>query len=143
MREDKCLELDKQLCFPLYAASREVIRKYKPFLDEIGLTYTQYIVMLVLWEKEKIAMHELGEKLFLDSGTLTPLLIKLEQKALVERVKNEKDERELIVQITEKGIGLKVEARKIPKAIGRCLNISPMEAVQLRKILKKILKAQN
>ena len=75
MKEDRCLELGRQLCFPLYAASREVVRKYKPFLDEIGLTYTQYIVMLVLWEEEKISMQELGKRLYLDSGTLTPLLV--------------------------------------------------------------------
>lgn len=139
MDEDKCLRLNRQLCFPLYAASKEVVRKYKPFLDEIGLTYTQYIVMLVLWEKEKINMHELGETLYLDSGTLTPLLMKLERKGLVERVRNEKDEREVIVMITAKGMGLKVQARSVPKAVGQCLNISPIEAMQLKKILKKIL----
>lgn len=139
MKEDRCLELSRQLCFPLYAASREVTRKYKPFLDKLGLTYTQYIVMLVLWEEEKISMHELGKRLYLDSGTLTPLLVKMEKRGLVERVRNEKDEREVIVAATEKGIGLKVEAREIPKAIGKCLKISPMEALQLRKILNKIL----
>ena len=85
MKDDKCLELGRQICFPLYAASREVTRRYKPFLDEIGLTYTQYIVMLVLWEEEKISMHELGERLYLDSGTLTPLLVKLESKGLISR----------------------------------------------------------
>lgn len=139
MKEDRCLELGRQLCFPLYAASREVVRKYKPFLDEIGLTYTQYIVMLVLWEEEKISMQELGKRLYLDSGTLTPLLVKLEEKGLVEKARNEKDVREIIVSITDKGVGLKVQAREIPGKIGKCLNISAIEAVQLKKILNKIL----
>lgn len=139
MKEDRCLELGRQLCFPLYAASREVVRKYKPFLDEIGLTYTQYIVMLVLWEEEKISMQELGKRLYLDSGTLTPLLVKLEEKGLVEKARNEKDVREIIVSVTDKGVGLKVQAREIPGKIGKCLNISAIEAVQLKKILNKIL----
>ena len=140
MKNDKCLELGRQLCFPLYAASREVVRKYKPFLDEIGLTYTQYIVMLVLWEHEKISMHELGERLYLDSGTMTPLLVKLEAKGLIERKRNEKDVREVIVNATEKGIGLKVQAREIPKKIVSCLNLSVKDAVQLKRILNKVLK---
>lgn len=140
MKNDRCLELDRQLCFPLYAASREVIRKYKPFLDELGLTYTQYIVMLVLWEEEEISMHALGEKLFLDSGTLTPLLLKLEQKGLVERSRNKEDERELLVEVTDKGIGLKVQAREIPGKVGSCLNINPVEALQLKRILEKIIR---
>lgn len=139
MKEDRCLKLSNQLCFPLYAASREVTRKYKPFLDEIGLTYTQYIVMLVLWEEEKISMHELGKRLYLDSGTLTPLLLKLEGKGLVERTRNEKDVREMIISATDKGIGLKVQAREIPKKIGSCLNLNARDAVQLKRILGKIL----
>lgn len=139
MKDDRCLELSRQLCFPLYAASKEVTRKYKPFLDALGLTYTQYIVMLVLWEEEKISMQKLGKRLYLDSGTLTPLLVKLEDKGLVERVRNKDDEREMIVMATQKGIGLKTEAREIPKQMGKCLNISAMEALQLKRILGKIL----
>lgn len=139
MKDDKCLELGRQICFPLYAASREVTRRYKPFLDEIGLTYTQYIVMLVLWEEEKISMHELGERLYLDSGTLTPLLVKLEAKGLISRERNEKDVREMIISATDKGIGLKVQAREIPGRIGKCLNLSLKDAVQLKRILGKIL----
>ncbi len=139
MKDDKCLELGRQICFPLYAASREVTRRYKPLLDEIGLTYTQYIVMLVLWEKEKISMHELGERLYLDSGTLTPLLLKLETKGLISRERNEKDVREMIISATDKGIGLKVQAREIPGRIGKCLNLSLKDAVQLKRILGKIL----
>lgn len=139
MRDDRCLELSRQLCFPLYAASREVTRKYKPFLDELDLTYTQYIVMLVLWEEGTVTMQELGKRLYLDSGTLTPLLVKLENKGLVERKRNEKDVREMIVSVTDKGTGLKVRAREIPQKIGKCLNISVREAVQLKRILGKIL----
>ncbi len=139
MKDDRCLELNRQLCFPLYAASREVTRRYKPFLDEIGLTYTQYIVMLVLWEEGEISMHELGKKLYLDSGTLTPVLVKLEGKGLIERKRNEKDIREMIVSATDKGVGLKVQAREIPGKIGKCLNLSLKDAVQLKKILGKIL----
>lgn len=139
MKDDRCLELSRQLCFPLYAASKEVTRKYKPFLDKIGLTYTQYIVMMVLWEEGQVSMQKLGKRLYLDSGTLTPLLVKLEDKGLVERVRNKNDEREVIVMATPKGIGLRAEAREIPKQMGKCLNISPMEALQLKKILKKIL----
>ena len=95
--------------------------------------------MLVLWEEEKISMHELGERLYLDSGTLTPLLVKLENKGLVERKRNEKDVREMIVSVTDKGTGLKVQAREIPGQIGKCLNLSLKDAVQLKRILGKIL----
>ena len=139
MKDDKCLELGRQICFPLYAASREVTRKYKPFLDELDLTYTQYIVMLVLWEEGTVTMQELGKRLYLDSGTLTPLLVKLENKGLVERKRNEKDVREMIVSVTDKGTGLKVQAREIPGRIGKCLNLNLKDAVQLKRILGKIL----
>lgn len=139
MKDDKCLELGRQICFPLYAASREVTRRYKPLLDEIGLTYTQYIVMLVLWEEGTVTMQELGKRLYLDSGTLTPLLVKLENKGLVERKRNEKDVREMIVSVTDKGTGLRVQAREIPGRIGKCLNLNLKDAVQLKRILGKIL----
>ena len=139
LKEDRCLKLDQQLCFPLYAAAREVVRRYKPFLDEIGLTYTQYIVMLVLWEEGEISMRGLGEKLRLDSGTLTPLLLKLEKKCLIEREVDERDARGLMIAVTEKGIGLKVQAREIPGKIGKCLDLSLRDAAQLKRILNKIL----
>lgn len=139
-RMDRCLRLDHQLCFPMYAASKEIIRKYTPYLKEIDLTYTQYIVMLVLWEQERISMRELGERLYLDSGTLTPLLVKLEKKGLLVRERSKTDERIMEITATDKGIGLKVKSRKIPKEIGKCLNLSPKEAYELSKILKKILK---
>ena len=108
------LKLQNQLCFPLYAAAKEVVRKYKPYLDELDLTYTQYITMMVLWEKEQCNVKELGSMLFLDSGTLTPLLKKLESKGYITRCRCKEDERNLIIQITEKGEALKEKAAHIP-----------------------------
>ena len=134
-----CLKLENQLCFPLYAASKEVIRKYKPFLDEISLTYTQYITMLVLWDNSNINVKELGEKLFLDSGTLTPLLKNLEQKGYIKRNRSNEDERNLIVSLTNDGIKLKDKAKDIPSKIGKCINLNENEAFELYKILYKIL----
>lgn len=134
-----CLKLENQLCFPLYAASKEVIRKYKPFLDEISLTYTQYITMLVLWDSNNINVKELGEKLFLDSGTLTPLLKNLEQKGYIKRNRSNEDERNLIVSLTNDGIKLKDKAKDIPSKIGKCINLNENEAFELYKILYKIL----
>ena len=109
------LKLQNQLCFPLYAAAKEVVRKYKPYLDELDLTYTQYITMMVLWEKEQCNVKELGGMLFLDSGTLTPLLKKLESKGYITRCRCKEDERNLIIQITEKGEALKEKAAHIPE----------------------------
>ena len=134
-----CLKLENQLCFPLYAASKEVIRKYKPFLDEISLTYTQYITMLVLWDNNNINVKELGQKLFLDSGTLTPLLKNLEQKGYIKRKRSNEDERNLIVSLTNDGIKLKDKAKDIPSKIGKCINLNENEAFDLYKILYKIL----
>ena len=109
------LKLQNQLCFPLYAAAKEVVRKYKPYLDELDLTYTQYITMMVLWEKEQCNVKELGSMLFLDSGTLTPLLKKLEHKGYITRCRCKEDERNLIIHITEKGEKLKEKAAYIPE----------------------------
>ncbi|KPU43180.1 organic hydroperoxide resistance transcriptional regulator [Oxobacter pfennigii] len=133
------LKLENQLCFPIYACSREVVKKYKPFLDEIGLTYTQYIVMMVLWEKKSINVKSLGECLYLDSGTLTPLLKKLESNGFISRIRSAEDERNLIVTITDKGEGLKVKAVEIPFKLASCLNLSPEEAKLLYSLLYKIL----
>lgn len=111
------LKLENQLCFPLYAAAKEVVRKYKPYLDELDLTYTQYITMMALWEKESMNVKELGSMLYLDSGTLTPLLKKLEQKGYVTRCRCKEDERNLIISITEKGDALKEKAASIPSEL--------------------------
>ncbi|MBQ4244907.1 MAG: MarR family transcriptional regulator [Clostridia bacterium] len=133
------LKLDNQLCFPLYACSKEVVRRYKPFLDKINLTYTQYITMMVLWEKNEIGVKALGERLYLDSGTLSPLLKTLEKKGLLERKRDEEDERNLRVRITEKGTALRDDAVDIPLKMGACLNIDAEEAQTLYRILHKLM----
>lgn len=133
------LKLENQLCFPLYACSKEVIRRYKPFLDEIDLTYTQYITMMVLWDKRTAAVNELGECLMLDSGTLTPLLKKLEAKGLVQRVRDESDARRLMVSLTNEGLALRDRALAVPEGLGRCVAMDPQEAAELYRLLHKML----
>ncbi|MBR0491052.1 MAG: MarR family transcriptional regulator [Clostridia bacterium] len=133
------LKLQNQLCFPLYACAKEVTKRYQPLLNEIDLTYTQYIVMMVLWEQKQINVKHLGEMLFLDSGTLTPLLKKLEVKGYITRTRNEQDERSVIISVTQKGIDLRKKAKDIPEEIGKCVNLTQEEAVTLYKILYKIL----
>lgn len=137
------LKLENQLCFPLYASAKEVVRKYKPFLDEIGLTYTQYITMMVLWEHKSINVKSLGDYLYLDSGTLTPLLKKLESLGYVKRTRLPEDERNVIVELTERGEALKEEAKIIPEKIARCIPIEKSEAEVLYRILYKILESKN
>lgn len=133
------LELDNQLCFPLYACSKEVVRRYKPFLDEIDLTYTQYITMMVLWERREASVNELGERLLLDSGTLTPLLKKLEAKGLVRRVRDERDGRRVMVSLTEEGLMLRDRALVVPEGMARCVSLEAEEAVQFHRLLHKML----
>ncbi len=135
-----CLRLDNQLCFPLYACARETIKLYKPFLDELDLTYTQYIAMMVLWEKGPVSVKELGEELFLDSGTLTPLLKKMEAKGLLNRRRSAEDERSLIVSLTEKGLALRERAVEIPPQMTRCVNLEPEERQELYRLLNKLLR---
>ena len=135
------LKLENQICFPLYACSKEIVRKYKPFLDEIDLTYTQYITMMVLWEHKEMNVKDLGEFLYLDSGTLTPVLKKLEQKGYVARARSIEDERVLKVTITEAGEQLKERAVEIPAKIGSCVGLSSEDALKLYEILHKILKS--
>lgn len=133
------LKLENQLCFPLYAASKEVIKKYTPFLDEIGLTYTQYIAMMVLWDKKQITAKTLGEYLFLDSGTITPVIKRLEQQGLVTRQRSSEDERSLVITITPKGEELKNQAKEIPPKIGGCIQLERDEVLTLYKLLYKLL----
>lgn len=133
------LKLENQLCFPLYACSKEVVRKYKPFLEELDLTYTQYITMMVMWEKKSINVKMLGKCLYLDSGTLTPVLKKLESKGYITRKRSEEDERNLCVEVTEAGENLKKQAVTIPEKIGACVQLEPEDAIQLYKLLYKIL----
>ena len=133
------LKLENQLCFPLYACSKEVIRRYKPLLDELNLTYTQYITLMVLWENKSINVKDLGEKLFLDSGTLTPLLKSLEKKEYIIREKSKLDERVLNIKITKKGMDLKKKATSIPGKISSCVGLNEKEAKQLYKLLYKVI----
>lgn len=137
------LKLENQLCFPLYACAKEVTKRYQPLLNEIDLTYTQYIVMMVMWEQKQINVKHLGEMLFLDSGTLTPLLKKLEVKGYITRTRNEQDERSVIISVTSKGINLRKKAKDIPEEIGKCVNLTQEEAMTLYKILYKILGTMN
>ena len=137
------LKLENQLCFPLYAASREVVKRYRPYLDAIGLTYTQYIAMMVMWEQKEITVKALGEKLFLDSGTMTPVLKSLESKGYVVRKRSTTDERSVSVILTENGEKLKETAVEIPAKVAGCVGLSAEEGLQLYKILYKILGSED
>ncbi len=136
---DELLKLDNQLCFPLYACSKEVVHRYAPLLEPLNLTYTQYICMMVLWEEGETSVHALGERLFLDSGTLTPLLKKLEAKGYVERIRSETDARVLMVRLTFTGHALKQHARYVPVQMGACIGLSLEEAAELDRLLHKVL----
>lgn len=133
------LKLENQLCFPLYAAAKEIVRHYKPFLDELDMTYTQYIAMMVLWEHEEVTVKELGEYLFLDSGTLTPVLKTMEKKGWVKRCRSKEDERVLNVSITDVGRDLKEQAVLVPQRIASCVTLEKEEAQVLYKLLYKLL----
>ena len=133
------LKLDNQLCFPLYAAAREVVKHYRPYLDAIDLTYTQYIAMMVFWEQRRCSVKELGERLYLDSGTLTPVLKSLESKGFVRRYRSHEDERVLLVEITPRGEALRDRALSFPPKVGSCIRLEPQEASELYRILYKIL----
>lgn len=116
------LLLDNQLCFPLYVCAKEIISSYTPFLSKIDLTYTQYLTMMVLWEEKEVVTRHLKERLFLDSGTLTPVLKKLEEKGFITKERSKEDARDLIVTITKKGEALKNEAMSVPSSIGTCIS---------------------
>ncbi len=138
-KDYSALKLENQLCFPLYACSKEVVKKYKPYLDELDLTYTQYITMMVLWDKKTVNVKELGEELYLDSGTLTPLLKKLESKGYIVRERSKNDERNVLVSITEKGDALKDEAIEVPYKMVQCVHLTKEEAQELYRLLHKLL----
>ena len=133
------LKLENQLCFPLYACSRSIVNLYTPFLKPLGLTYTQYIVFLVLWEQDGITVGELGAKLHLDNGTITPLLKKMQDKGYVTRERSKSDERVVIVSLTDEGRALREEAVKIPASIGQCVPLEPDETATLYELLYKVL----
>ena len=136
---DEALKLNNQLCFPLYAAARKVVGLYTPYLKPLGLTYTQYITFLVLWEQDGLSVSDICARLHLDSGTLTPLLKKMETEGWVERRRSEKDERSVQVFLTEEGRALKQKAADIPAKVGACIALDPKEAKQLYDILYRIL----
>jgi DNA-binding MarR family transcriptional regulator len=132
-------KLKNQICFPLYLCSKEIIRRYTPLLDELNLTYTQYIVMMYFWEKGKSNLKDIGKTLLLDSSTLTPLLRKLENKGYITRVRSSVDERNLDITITNKGKKLKEKAKNIPERVSKGINLSKEEATTLYNLLNKII----
>lgn len=138
MSLEDILLLDNQLCFPLYVTAKEVVRRYTPFLAPFDLTYTQYIAMMVLWETKTVGVSELGERLMLDSGTLTPLLRKLEDKKYLVREKSKVDGRRLVVSLTQEGASLKHKMTVVPQEMGSCVHLSPAEISELKRLLKKV-----
>ncbi len=134
-----CLKLSSQLCFPLYACSREVVKRYTPYLDPLGLTYTQYVAMMVMWEHKSLTVKAAGELLHLDSGTLTPLFKKLEEKGLITRARSRTDERSLIVTLTKKGEALRDQALDVPHKLAACIKLEDDETLQLYNLLNKLL----
>ena len=140
MDEEKMsLKLENQLCFPLYACARKVTNLYTPYLKPLGLTYTQYVTFMVLWEKDGISIGELGQTLYLDSGTLTPLLKKMEEKGYVTRTRSEQDERVVTIHLTEKGKALREQVVDVPGKVGPCVKLSPEEAATLYVLLYKVI----
>lgn len=133
------LKLGNQLCFPLYVCAKEIVKKYKPYLDEIDLTYTQYITMMAMWEHEELSVKELGEYLFLDSGTLTPVLKTLEKKCFLSRKRSSTDERMLVVTLSESGRDLRARAVEVPFKMQGCMSIDEKDAADLYRILHKMM----
>ena len=134
------LKLENQLCFPLYACAKEVVRRYTPLLEPLGLTYTQYIAMMVMWEHKSISIKDMGKLLLLDSGTLTPMLKKMEKAGWIIRKRSEEDERMVIVSITERGEELQERAAEIPVKMAGCLTLESDEVMQLYTLLQKLKK---
>jgi DNA-binding MarR family transcriptional regulator len=139
MDNNDILKLENQLCFSIYAASRAITKVYRPFLDKLGITYPQYLVMLILWENETITLRDLGNKLYLDSGTLTPLLKRLESMEIIKRQRSTKDERILCVTITAKGLQMKQEAMKIPECVLGSINTDLAFLANLKSEIDKLL----
>lgn len=133
------LKLENQLCFPLYLCSKEIIKKYTPLLNEVNLTYTQYLVMMYFWEKKSSNVKDISKTLLIDSSTLTPLLKKLESKGYITRIRSSYDERNLDIKITNTGLKLRDKVLNIPKEMGKCVNLTEEEAEMLYKIIYKIL----
>ena len=135
----EAMKLSNQLCFPLYAAARSVTGLYTPWLKPLGLTYTQYIVFLVLWEKDGIPVGEICEKLMLDNGTLSPLLKKMQRAGYIERTRSGEDDRVVVITLTEEGKALQERAKDIPLKVARCVDLSPEKAQTLYSLLYELL----
>ena len=133
------MKLDNQICFPLYAAARYVTGLYTPYLKELGLTYTQYITFLVLWEKDGISVSEIGSRLMLDNGTLSPMLKRMEQAGYIGRERSSDDDRVVIVSLTKKGRDLQEKAKEIPMKVGGCIDLPPEKARELYGLLYELI----
>ena len=131
------IRLKNQLCFPLYACSKEIIRQYRKPLERLGLTYTQYVVMMVLWEDGGMTEGDLGKKVYLDSGTLAPLLKRMEKQGIINRVRPDDNERKLFISLTEKGEAMKEQALDVPKAMNGCIDLPENELKELKRLLDK------
>ena len=137
-QEYEQLLLKNQLCFPMYACGRKIVAAYTPYLKPLGLTYTQYVVFMVLWEKESVTVGQLGSILHLDAGTLTPLLKNLEKEGYVTRNRSKEDERVTIVTITKKGVSLKEKCKNIPLELGK--NGSPLNEKDVKELYRLLYK---
>lgn len=137
------LKLSNQLCFPLYACAKEIVRAYTPLLDPLGLTYTQYIAMMVMWEHKSITVKEMGQLLYLDSGTLTPMLKKMEKAGWLKRRRSSEDERLVILSITEAGERLQEQAAEVPLKMQSCVKLSSEDAMQLYRLLHELMNTLN
>ena len=135
----EAMKLDNQLCFPLYAASRNVISLYTPWLKPLGLTYTQYIVFLVLWEKDGITVGEICSRLMLDNGTLSPLLKKMQQAGYIDKTRSQEDDRIVLITLTEEGRALQEKAKEIPGKVAECIDLPPEKAQMLYTLLYELL----
>ena len=140
--KNEALKLENQLCFPLYAAARNVTGLYTPWLKPFGLTYTQYIVFLVLWEKDGVSVTEIGEKLMLDNGTISPLLKKMQQAGYIERTRSERDDRVVVITLTEAGKALQEQTKDVPAKVASCLALPPEKAQTLYGLLYELLDNQ-
>ncbi len=133
------LLLDNQLCFPLYVCAKEIVNRYTPYLRELNLTYTQYITMMVMWEEKRVLTRHLKERLYLDSGTLTPVLRRLEEKGLITKTRDSRDARDLVVTITPRGEKLREKALRVPGQVGTCLK-GLRQGEELRSLLREMMK---
>ena len=138
----EAMKLDNQLCFPIYAAARVITSLYTPYLKPLGLTYTQYILFLVLWEKDRLTVGEICKRLMLDSGTLSPILKKLRDQGYIQKQQSTSDERSFIITLTDKGRELQLKAKDIPFQVGSCVHLETEKALLLRDLLKELLANQ-